>query len=84
MYMIIWMKIQCFKALQTGNVFLFSFIRSVYFEKKALLEGLFSYAICVRTAYCQNTVKYEKGETFILCSKSMHFILEIINYFWSE
>ncbi|KZE01864.1 hypothetical protein B4117_5795 [Bacillus mycoides] len=26
MYMIIWMKIQCFKALQTGNVFLFSFI----------------------------------------------------------
>ncbi|MBJ8008772.1 hypothetical protein JDS88_21940 [Bacillus cereus] len=53
-------------------------------KKKALLEGLFSYAICVRTAYCQNTVKYEKGGTFILCSKSMHFILEIINYFWSE
>ena len=47
MYMSIWMKIQCFKVLQSAAPFSFYEIKSSFagdntvYNKKALLEGLF-------------------------------------------
>ena len=60
------MKIQCFKVLQSAAPSSFVGEDNIVYNKKALLEGLFSYTICARMAHRQMLSNMRNGDIHIV------------------